>query len=102
MTVEHLRTMIAWLFVYAGLPLAWVSVVLHWRTPWRDSEMGRHLFAYALILAVIFTFASARYWTKPAVWPHWLEVIHLLTYVVLIGVVMPWRVWLQIAAARRS
>lgn len=101
MTVQHLQLWLAWLFVYAGPPLSWASVILHARTPWRASEMGRHLFYYALILAIIFSFSAAKFFTKDHPWPYWLEVVHLSTYAVLILGIMPWRVWLQVKSARR-
>ncbi len=97
-----MQQVVAWLFAFVGPPVTWASVILHARKPWRHTEMGRHLMAYAVTLAVIFSFASVRYFTRPDPWPAWLQAINLATYLALIAVVMPWRVWLQFKAARRS
>lgn len=96
---ERLQLWTAWAYVYGALPLAWASVVLHGRTPWRSTELGRHLFTYALIVAVILTFGAIRYFHAGAL-PAWLEVVRFAAYIAFIPT-MGWRVLLQVRAAAR-
>jgi hypothetical protein len=42
---------LAWAWTYGAFPLAWLSVFLHARTPWRRTELGRHLMIYAILIA---------------------------------------------------
>lgn len=99
MTTLQLWTV--WLFVYVGTPLAWASFLLHLATPWRRSEVGRHLLAYAFVIATILTFAAVRwFWFRGQPFPVWLQGIQFGAYVALITV-MAWRVTLQIREARR-
>ncbi len=88
-----------WLFVYAGTPLAWASVLLHMKTPWRETEMGRHLFTYACVIAAIMTFVSIQYWYKHPL-PGWLDNLRFGVYAALIFV-MGWRVVLQCGSRPR-
>lgn len=97
----HVPLWTAWLFVYVGMPLAWVSVILHLRTPWRKTVFGRHLLSYALVIAVIMSFAATRYWWfRREAFPDWLIVCQFSTYAALVGV-MGWRVWLQVTALKK-
>lgn len=98
--MDVLRDITAYLFVYVGMPLAWLSLFLHLRTPWRRTELGRHLVAYAAVIATIMTFAAVRFWWfKGSHFPDWLTVCQFGVYAALIGV-MAWRVVLQLRARR--
>lgn len=99
--IVHVQIWTVWLFVYVGMPLSWVSVVLHLCTPWRKSTLGKHLLSYALVIAAIMSFTSARYWWfRRQSFPEWLMYCQFSTYAALIFV-MAWRVWLQARALRR-
>lgn len=99
--IAHLQLWTAWLFVYVGMPLAWTSVFLHLRTPWRKTVLGKHLLCYSLVIAAIMSFASARFWWyRRQAFPDWLTLIQFSTYVALVGV-MGWRVWLQARALKK-
>lgn len=98
--IEALRQSTSYLFVYVGMPLAWLSLVLHLRTPWRRTELGRHLVAYAAVIATIMSFAAVRYWWfRRSMFPDWLAVCQFGVYVALVGV-MAWRVALQLRARK--
>lgn len=99
MIVDNLEQIAAWGFVYLAMPLAWASVLLHARTPWRRTEVGRHLLVYAVVIAVILSFSTIRYFTTSL--PEWFEVARALTYMTLIPV-MAWRIAIQLRAARNS
>lgn len=101
MMTTHVQLWSAWLFIYAGLPLAWASVGLHLLTPWRRTEVGRHLLAYASVVAVILTFTAIRWWFfRRSPFPDWLQIAQLASYAALVAV-MAWRVVLQFRATRR-
>jgi hypothetical protein len=85
-----------WILLGAGFPLSWASVVLHLRTPWRDTEMGRHLLLYSVAFAAVMTFAVLYRLTDGA---GWIELPRAVTYVVL-TVAMGWRVCLQVRGSR--
>jgi hypothetical protein len=97
--IKNMQLWTIWLFVYVGTPLAWISVLLHLKTPWRKTELGRHLLAYAAVIAAVMTFATVRYWYKQP-FPAWLEVAKFGVYVSLI-VIMGWRIYLQVGSVRR-
>jgi hypothetical protein len=50
--IEGLVPQIALAAIILG---SWGSVIMHGRTPWRASLMGKHLMAYMLILALWYT-----------------------------------------------
>lgn len=83
-----------WILLGAGLPLAWTSVVLHLRTPWWRTEMGRHMLTFALVLAVVFSFGTVRQ-IVGADPPAWLQFARLIAFAFLV-VAMGWRVVLQL------
>lgn len=98
--IAHLQMWTAWLVVYGGMPLAWASFVLHLMTPWRRTEMGRHLLAYAGVIAVLLSFSAVRWWWfRRQPFPDWLSVFQLSMYVLLVAV-MAWRIALQYRARR--
>lgn len=85
-----------WILLGAGFPLSWSSVVLHLRTPWRATEMGRHLLVYSVALAAVMTFAVLYRLTDGA---DWIEPPRTFTYALMITA-MGWRVCLQVRANR--
>lgn len=90
---------LAWAWTYGAFPLAWLSVFLHARTPWRRTELGRHLMIYAILIATILTFATVRHFTQ-AGFPQWVEWVRFAVYLSF-PPVMAWRVAIQIRARRR-
>jgi hypothetical protein len=99
--VTHLQLWATWLFVYVGTPLAWASFLLHLCTPWQRTEVGRHLLAYAFVIAAILTFTTVRWlWFRTHSFPTWLQFVQFGTYLALITV-MGWRVVLQVREAWR-
>lgn len=91
--------LLQWAWVYGAFPLAWASVLLHLRTPWRRTELGKHLLTYAVLIALILTFSVLRYFyasdlPEPVEWTRW--VIYMA-----FPPVMAWRVSIQLRAANR-
>lgn len=93
MSARDLGTLI---LLGAGFPLAWTSVALHLRTPWRDTELGRHLLVYSLALAIVLSFGVLSRLTGGA---DWVEYLRAPSYAVLAGT-LAWRVALQVRFAR--
>lgn len=79
-----------------GLPLVWISVVLHLLTPWRRTEMGRHLVVHSTAIALVLTFALAHRMLGDSLL---LEVIRFFAYSILVFA-FGWRVCLQFRAYR--
>lgn len=90
--------LLQWAWVYGALPIAWATVVMHLRTPWRRTEVGRHLMVYQALLATILTFSTVRYFSAGTL-PGPVEWIRWVTYMAF-PPVMAWRLWLQIRFAR--
>lgn len=85
------------LIIYAAV-VATVSVIVHSRVRWWQTQMGRHLMAYmgvmaaVLVLGVIRTFIGQLWWFE------------LIRFIVFLGVpaVMTHRLWLQVKAQRET
>lgn len=87
-----------WAWTYGALPIAWATVVMHLRTPWTQTELGRHLLVYQTLIASILTFATVRYFYAD----HLPEVVEWIRWAIYMAFppVMGWRLWLQIRFAR--
>ena len=88
-----------WIGTAAGVWAAivgWTSVAVHARAPWWRSEVGRHLMAYMVVIALVLTLALVRAVLGDS---DWFNGIRLVTFV-LVPVVMTWRLSLQIRARR--
>lgn len=90
----------SWVLCTAGTPLAWCSVLLHLRTPWRSTQTGRHLLVYSVVMAVVFSFGEWRLLADRHL-PVWAEAGRAFFYIALV-VAMAWRVWLQVRARKAS
>lgn len=90
--------LLQWAWVYFALPIAWATVVMHLRTPWTRTELGRHLLVYQALLASILTFVSLRYFYAGEL-PEPVEWFRFAVYMAF-PPVMGWRLWLQIRYAR--
>lgn len=79
--------------------VAWASVAVHAATRWKETQVGRHLMAYMLGLAVTFTGLTigvvARYDLPP-----WAEYVRAGLYLSA-PIVVTWRLVLQIQARHR-
>jgi hypothetical protein len=73
------------------------SVVVHARVPWWRSQMGRHLMAYMLVIALVLDLSVVRLIVGDS-W--WFALLRLLVFTG-IPLVLAWRLWLQIKAQRR-
>lgn len=85
------------LLIFAALP-AVISVLLHLRTPWRDTDLGRHLLVYSSVIAVVLVLAVIR---RLGPWPLWFEWFRTGVFA-LVPLVMWWRCLIQIQVARRE
>lgn len=94
------RDLGSWVLCTAGTPLAWCSVGLHLRTPWRSTQTGRHLLVYSVVMAVVFSFGLWRLLADRHL-PDWAEAARAAFYLALV-VAMAWRVWLQARARKTS
>lgn len=77
--------------------VATFSVVLHFRVPWRETAMGRHLMAYMFVIAVVLDLAVVRVFAGDT---GWFAALRLVVFVLGLPLVLTWRVALQLAAAR--
>ena len=99
MATDWRAQVLAWAWVYGAMPIGWLCVLMHALTPWRKTELGRHLMVYSLLIAIILTFASIRHFTEgqlPAA-VEWFRFVIYLSFPFVMG----WRLSLQIRAARR-
>lgn len=76
--------------------VASASVVLHALTPWWRSEMGRHLMAYAGVIATVIDLGVIKLVVGDS---HGFQILRTCVFA-LVPVVMAWRVWLQLKARR--
>jgi hypothetical protein len=89
MTIGTLDIIFFCIGVAASVP-AWVSAwVTYRRTPWRKSEVGRHLMAYMLSIAVTFTVLTlSTVLADPR--PLWFRVLQVASYLGTVAAVW-WR-----------
>lgn len=96
MSDEWLRWYVVAIAVLTVLP-AWASVIVHTRTPWRRTRLGRHLMAYMFVLALTFTTLTMDMFMTPD--PTWVDVLGIVTYT-FTPIVVWWRLILQVRVAR--
>lgn len=85
------------LLVLAAVP-AVLSPIVHARTPWRDSPMGRHLMVYMTVLGVVLGLSAIDVFVHPDPW--WFVAVQLVSFVG-VPIVMTWRLLLQLRGLRR-
>jgi hypothetical protein len=89
----HLYLLVIALYTTA---VAWISVAVHARTRWRETQVGRHLMAYMLGLALTFTALTIGVVAEYEL-PLWLEHVRAVLYLSA-PIVVTWRLVLQIQA----
>jgi hypothetical protein len=74
------------------------SVIVHSRVPWWQSVMGKHLFAYMLVFAIVLDLGVI----KLVIGDSWgFQLLRLATFIG-VPIVMSWRLYLQIVAQRSA
>jgi len=73
--------------VATALP-ADIFVVLYWRDPWRTTDVGRSLMAFAFADGIVFTLTITMFFLPAALW---LQVLQVLLFATLFPFVGWWR-----------
>jgi|GEM_PF-4886576 len=85
------------LVIWAAL-VGTLSVIVHMRVRWWETEMGQHVMAYMATIAVVLDLAVVRLVFGDS------DAFQVLRLIVFVGIPisMTWRLWLQIKARRST
>lgn len=90
------RAIVTGIIALSAVLPAWLSVFVHFQSPWRETRVGRHLMAYMLSLAVTFTSLSIGIFTRLPEWAEWTRLALYCGTVITVW----WRLIIQVKVRR--